>query len=119
MTIYERPFPSEELDTRIAAVRSQLVASGLDGIVISVPENIYYLTELDHWGFFACHLLVVPRDGELVLTCRVMEAITVANQVNNVVFLGHADDEDVADYAVRALTRGGGGAPGWKCRACS
>jgi Xaa-Pro dipeptidase len=33
-----------------------------------------------------------------------MEAITVANQVGNARFMGHRDDEDVADYAVRALT---------------
>ena len=107
MTIYDHPFPPEELDARIAAVRSRLAADDLDGIVISVPENIYYLTGLDHWGFFACHLLVVPRDGELVLTCRAMEGITVGNQVGNAAFLGHSDTEDIADYAVRAMARAG------------
>ena len=105
--MYDPPFPPEELDARIAAVRSRLAAGDLDGIVISVPENIYYLTGLDHWGFFACHLLVVPRDGELVLTCRAMEGITVGNQVTNAAFLGHSDSEDIADYAVRAMARAG------------
>ena len=71
--MYDHPFPPGELDARVAAVRSRLAAHNLDGIVISVPENIYYLTGLDHWGFFACHLLIVPRDGELILTCRAME----------------------------------------------
>ena len=105
--MYDSPFPPEELDARIAAVRSRLAAGDPDGIVISVPENIYYLTGLDHWGFFACHLLVVPRDGELVLTCRAMEGITVGNQVGNAAFLGHSDSEDIADYAVRAMARAG------------
>ena len=96
-------FPGEELDRRVAAARALLAERGLDGIVISVPENIYYLTGLDHWGFFACHLLVVPRDGEMVLICRAMERITVENQVRNARFIGHADHEDIVDYVVRAL----------------
>ena len=105
--MYDHPFPREELDARLAAVRARLDADDLDGIVISVPENIYYLTGLDHWGFFACHLLIVARDGEMVLTCRAMEGITVGNQVRNAVFLGHSDTEDVADYAVQAMRQAG------------
>ena len=105
--MYDHPFPPGELDARLAAVRARLVAEHLDGIVISVPENIYYLTGLDHWGFFACHLLIVARDGEMVLTCRAMEGITIGNQVRNAVFLGHSDTEDVADYAVRAMRQVG------------
>ena len=77
----------------------------LDGLLISVPENLYYLTALDHWGFFACHMLVVPRDGDMILIARAMERITIANQVTNARFLGHADNEDPADFAVRALTQ--------------
>ena len=106
-TMYDHPFPREELDARLAAVRARLESDDLDGIVISVPENIYYLTGLDHWGFFACHLLIVARDGEMLLTCRAMEGITVGNQVRNAVFLGHSDTEDVADYAVRAMRQAG------------
>ena len=36
-----------------------------------------------------------------------MEGITVGNQVRNAAFLGHSDTEDIADYAVRAMTRAG------------
>ena len=100
-------FPSDELDRRLAATRARMEDAGLDGIVIGVPENIYYLTGLDHWGFFACHLLIVPLEGRPVLTCRAMEGITVANQVANADFAGHADDEDIADYAARILSEFG------------
>lgn len=103
----DRPFPPDELDRRVAAVRARLAALDLDGIVVSVPENIYYLIGLDHWGFFACHLLIVPREGEMVLIARAMERITVENQVSNARFLGHADHEDIADYTVRALGQTG------------
>lgn len=98
------PFPQDELAARLARVRADIADAGLDGLVVSLPENIYYLTGLDHWGWFACHLLVVPRDGEMVLVARAMEAVTIANQVTNARFLGHADHEDVADCALRALS---------------
>ncbi len=96
-------FPAEELASRLQRVRHAMAASELDGLIVSVPENIYYLTGLDHWGFFACHILVVPRDGRPILVARAMERITVENQVANAEFLGHADDEELSDYVVRAL----------------
>jgi Xaa-Pro dipeptidase len=79
-------FPRAELDDRLQAVRQAMSQSGLDALVVSVPENIYYLTGLDHWGFFACHVLVVPAVGEMALACRAMERITVGNQVENAEF---------------------------------
>ena len=97
-------FPTEELNQRLSNVRSQMVGANVDGVVITIPENIYYLTELDHWGFFACHLLVVPREGAMILVCRAMERITIENQVKNARFFGHADHEDPADYIVSALS---------------
>ena len=97
-------FPPEELKHRLLNVRSQMVVANVDGVVITIPENIYYLTELDHWGFFACHLLVVPREGEMILVCRAMESITIENQVKNARFFGHGDNEDPANYIVSALS---------------
>ena len=97
-------FPAAELNQRLSNVRSQMVKANVDGVVITIPENIYYLTELDHWGFFACHLLVVPREGAMILVCRTMERITIENQVKNARFFGHADHEDPADYIVSALS---------------
>ena len=97
-------FPTEELNQRLLNVRSQMAEANVDGVVITIPENIYYLTELDHWGFFACHLLVVPREGAMILVCRAMERITIENQVKNARFFGHADHEDPADYIVSALS---------------
>ena len=75
----------------------------LDALVVSVPENIYYLTGLDHWGYFACHMLIVPASGKPILVARRMERITIENQVAAADFLGHGDDEEPADYAQRAL----------------
>lgn len=96
-------FPAAELADRLVKVRRAMARQDLDGLTISVPENIYYLTGLDHWGFFACHVLVVPRNGRLALIARAMERITVENQVTNADFYGHGDGEELSDYVFQAL----------------
>lgn len=102
-----RPFPDTELDARRDDLRARLADEGLDGLIVAVPENIYYLTGLDHWGYFACHLLIVPQDGDMILIARAMEGVTIANQVSNAVFRGHADHEEIADHVIEVLVEAG------------
>lgn len=64
--------------------------------LLSAPENIFYLTGLDHWGYFAPHVLLVPIAGELVLVTRAMEHLTIAAHVRNARFEGHSDSETAA-----------------------
>lgn len=96
-------FEAAEYDARLAAVRRGMAARGAELLLVSAPENVFYLTGLDHWGYFAPHVLVVPHDGEPVLVTRAMERVTVANQVRNARFEGHSDSETAADGVARAL----------------
>ncbi|MFT0533464.1 M24 family metallopeptidase [Castellaniella hirudinis] len=96
-------FEPEEFAGRLATVRAKMRDLGVDTLLVSSPENIFWLTGLDHWGYFAPHLLVVPAEGELVLATRAMERVTIAHQVRNARFEGHADHETVADAALRVL----------------
>ena len=110
MTLHE-PFPAKELQARLDAVRARMRERQLDGLVVALPENIYYLTGLDHWGFFACHILIVPLDGELVIAARAIEGPTAAKQVRNARFAGHSDTEDAGEFFADLLKREGlGGA---------
>jgi Xaa-Pro dipeptidase len=84
-------FPPEEYDRRVAAVRASMQRRGLDGVLISSPENIYYLCGLDHMGYFAYQALVVPLDGPVVLITRAMERATVTDQVPHLAHVGYAD----------------------------
>jgi Xaa-Pro dipeptidase len=92
-----------EYRARLEAVRREMVARDLDLCLVSTPENIFYLTGLDHWGYFVPHVLVVPQDGEMVLVTRQMEQVTVANQVRHAAFRGYQDHETAADVVVRLL----------------
>jgi Xaa-Pro dipeptidase len=96
-------FPREEFDARRARVCAAMAAADLAGLVVATPENIFYLTGLDHQGFFALHLLIVTAAGEMTLIARAMERITVERQVTGARFVGYADNEDPAQIACRVL----------------
>lgn len=96
-------FTDQEYTERLAAVKSRMMVQDLELCLISTPENIYYLTGLDHWGYFVPHVLIVPAEGELTLITRDMERVTVANQVRNAWFAGHTDDETAAEVTVRLI----------------
>ncbi|HKQ95083.1 MAG TPA: aminopeptidase P family N-terminal domain-containing protein, partial [Aestuariivirgaceae bacterium] len=91
--MFANPFTSAELDRRLAAVRGALVAKGLEAAVFASPENVFYLTGLDHWGYFAPHLLIVSLDRRPVLVTRAMERVSVEKQVTVADFRGHSDSE--------------------------
>ena len=101
--MHSNPFSVEELSRRLAATRRALAARGLDLVLLSAPEHVFYLTGLDHWGYFAPHVLIVAAEGELVLVTRAMEHVAIRNQVRNATFIGHSDSESAADVVVKHL----------------
>ncbi|TJV74820.1 MAG: aminopeptidase P family protein, partial [Mesorhizobium sp.] len=60
------PFSEAEIAGRLVRVRTALAERKLDAAVFASPENVFYLTGLDHWGYFAPHLLIVPLEGKPV-----------------------------------------------------
>lgn len=101
--MFRNPFTDMELGRRLAALRQAMVARHIDASVIAAPENVFYLTGLDHWGYFAPHLLLIPMAGEPALITRAMERTTVEKQVRTARFRGHADSETAAPMAARVL----------------
>ncbi|MBZ9668426.1 M24 family metallopeptidase [Mesorhizobium sp. ES1-3] len=98
------PFSEAEIAGRLSKVRTALAGRGLDAAVFASPENVFYLTGLDHWGYFAPHLLIVPLDRQPVLVTRSMEKVTIENQVKAAEFRGHSDSETAADLAARVIS---------------
>jgi Xaa-Pro dipeptidase len=98
------PFSETEITGRLSRVRAALMERELDAAIFASPENVFYLTGLDHWGYFAPHLLIVPLDGTPVLVTRSMEKVTIEKQVKAAEFRGHSDSETAADLAARVLS---------------
>jgi Xaa-Pro dipeptidase len=101
--MHDNPFSDGEIGQRLARVRQELAERKLDAAIFASPENVFYLTGLDHWGYFAPHLLIVPLAGENVLITRAMERVSVEKQVRSAEFRGHPDSETAADMTARAL----------------
>lgn len=110
-----RPFASEEYAARLDRVRNSLAAHNLDGMLISSPENINYLTGLSYLGFFAYQLLVVPLHGEPILITRAMEHATIRDKVPDVRHVKYSDGVPPVpppDDGGGEIALGGSGEPG-------
>ena len=102
--MHANPFSDPELARRVARLREAMGARDLDIAVLSQPESVFYFIGLDHWGYFAPHVLIVPAEGELVLVTRQMEQVAICNMVRNARFVGHSDSETAADVLIRHLS---------------
>ncbi|GGJ27626.1 Xaa-Pro aminopeptidase [Streptomyces brasiliensis] len=89
--------------SRVAALRDAMRERGLAAVVLAGPESIYHQTGLDHLGYFALTLLVVPVAGPPVLIARQMEEHTLRAQVPHVRHAAYTDGEDPAEVAARTL----------------
>jgi Xaa-Pro dipeptidase len=101
--MFRNPFSDQELARRVGAVRAEMAGRNLDLAVFSAPESVFYLTGLDHWGYFAPHHLIVPATGEMILVTRAMERVTIENQVRNARFSGHSDSVAPASHLAGEL----------------
>jgi len=100
-------FEPAELDRRLGAFLKKMDEAEIDIAVVTAPENIFYLTGLEHWGYFAPHALVVSGKGEMTLVTRFVERATVANQVVNARFHGHEEGETIGEGVARVLAERG------------
>ncbi|NYE45111.1 Xaa-Pro dipeptidase [Spinactinospora alkalitolerans] len=92
-----------ELTRRTDAARAEMARRDLAALLLVSPENIYYLLGLDHQGYFAFSLLLVPRDGAPELIARAMEGPTVAARAPGCVHRPFHDGEDPVAVVTAAL----------------
>ena len=69
----ESAFPQAEYDARIARARASLAAAGIDVMITTGPENIFYLTGQQSPGYYTFQALVLPVDGDPVFVLRQLE----------------------------------------------
>lgn len=63
-----------ELQQRLVRVRERMSRRGLDGLLVTDPANIYYLSGYNAWSFYTPQALFVPLQGDPVLAMREMDA---------------------------------------------
>jgi Xaa-Pro dipeptidase len=103
-------FSQAEYEQRLDKLRQLIAERDLDACLISAPENIFYLSGLSHQGFFAYHLLIVPRNGRMALICRAMERVTVERFVvtpGRADFYGFTDSDNIVHFTCTVLRQMG------------
>jgi Xaa-Pro dipeptidase len=88
---------------RIAALRADMGAADLAAVCVTGPEDVYYLTGLNHQGHFAFTMLVLPLTGVPVIVARQMEATTLSVQVPWCLHHPFRDGEDAATAVAAAI----------------
>ncbi len=70
----EAAFPKPSLNGRIDAARAALAARGIDVMIVTGPENIFYLTGQQTPGYYTFQALVLPVEGMPRFIVRQLES---------------------------------------------
>ncbi len=101
------PFDAAEYERRQATLRARMEERGLDAVLLSGPENQYYLTGYETTGFHSFpQTLIVPRAAPPVLVTRRLEEGNAA-AAHDLACRGYRDDEDPAEAVATALRERG------------
>lgn len=76
----ELSFPIEEYKRRLDELRERMQERLLDAVVISDPENLFYLTGHQTSGYSFFQALIVPLEAEPVTITRQMEASNIEHR---------------------------------------
>ncbi len=66
-------FPVAEFDARLARLRIAMAPLGVNALLLTGPENIFWATGRQTAGYFAFQALILPMDHEPVLLVRQLE----------------------------------------------
>ncbi|MBI1384837.1 MAG: M24 family metallopeptidase [Rhizobiales bacterium] len=107
----EATFPKSEFDARMARAREGLAARGIDVMIITGPENIYYLTGQQTPGYYTYQALLLPVDGEPVFIVRQLELNNLVANSHLTNIRPYLDNADPVAETVNAID-----ALGWRGR---
>ncbi len=69
----EAAFPASEFAARQAKLQASMARQHIDALVVTGPENIYWLSGRQTAGYFAFQALVMPAEGAPTLLVRQLE----------------------------------------------
>ncbi|MCR9077220.1 MAG: aminopeptidase P family N-terminal domain-containing protein, partial [bacterium] len=70
-------FSMDEYERRLQALRGRMERQNLDVVIITDPENLFYLTEYQTTGYSYFQALIVPLADEPFMVTRLLEETNV------------------------------------------
>src|SRR6185295_20251626 len=92
----ELPFALAEYRGRLAEVRAGLARRGIDACLVSIPENIYYLTGFTSTGYYMYQTLILPVEGEPMFVTYLEEKINILRRSWMERYMTYSFDDPVA-----------------------
>jgi Xaa-Pro dipeptidase len=96
-------FPFEEYKRRIDELRGRMMERLLDVVIVTDPENLYYLTEYKTTGYSFFQALIVPLEAEPYMVTRKLEASNVVARTWVEMTRSYSDTEDAIQMLVTSL----------------
>ena len=99
----ECAFEPSELESRQHRARERLDAAGLDLLIVTTPENIFWLTGQQTPGYYTFQALFFPSKGEPFFLIRQLESLNC--QANTFIsdVTTYQDDETPAEAAIKLV----------------
>ena len=103
----ESAFSKDELEGRLNLARRELQDRQIDILILTSPENIFYLTGQQTPGYYTYQALMLPVEGEPVFIVRQLELNNlVANSyIQNVI--PYLDDADPVEVTIDLIKKQG------------
>ena len=79
----ESVFPKAEYDRRIGQLQRLIAEKSFDLVLLSGPENIFYLTGQQTPGYYTFQCLCVPASGPPFHVLRALEASKLQREVRD------------------------------------
>lgn len=73
-------FSMAEFERRLGAMRAEMDRRALDAMIVTTPENLFYLTGYQTPGYYYFQALVVPLEGEPLMVTRLLEDTNVESR---------------------------------------
>ena len=100
------PFPLDEYQARLDALRTRMEAAGVVAMLTTTPENVTYLTGFESPGHYWWQGMIVPLYGEPTTVSRLLEVsgMDVLSWVEPERNVAYRDDQDPMEVLVGLLT---------------
>jgi len=101
-------FSVEEYQSRLSHIRTEMRAQKVDMLLVTSPENIYYLTGYRTTGYYMYQCLLVPLDSFPRFVVRKLEMTNVLGLSLVKDGLALEDNADPLDGTIEGITACGG-----------
>ncbi|TKI05956.1 M24 family metallopeptidase [Martelella alba] len=96
-------FAPQEYRGRVLRARQSLTDAGLDVMIITGPENIFYLTGQQTPGYYTFQAMVLPVDGEPVFVIRQLEYFNFISNTYISDAAVYQDGDNPVDFLLEVL----------------